>query len=111
MRGAIFFLLATSRAQNWTAYRILPNETAVENALCLDGSPPLYYFSPGFGEGASKWEIHMEGGAWCRGDECASWWGYRSTWVDPDVLPSDAMANTGYFNRSDASNAMRSWNL
>ena len=53
----------------------------------------------------------MEGGAWCRGDECSGWWGYRSTWVDPDVMPPDAMASTGYFNRSDASNAMRNWNF
>ncbi len=53
----------------------------------------------------------MEGGAWCAGEDCVDWWGYRSTWVDPDLLAPDAMANTGYFNRSDATNAMRSWNF
>ena len=40
-----------------------------------------------------KWEIHMEGGAWC-GDaqSCTTWWGFRSSLVDPDVLLPDAQA-------------------
>lgn len=107
--AALFF--SSASAQNWTAYRILPNSTSVPNAVCLDGSPPLYYVSPGFGDGVDKWEIHMEGGAWCRGDDCSDWWGYRSTWADPDVMAPDAMASTGYFNRSDGTNAMARWNF
>ena len=75
------------------------------------GSPPLYYFSPGSGTGADKWEIHMEGGAWC-GDaqSCTTWWGFRSSLVDPDVEPPDYQAVTGYFNRSLETNPMRDWN-
>ena len=37
------------------------------------------------------------------------WWGFRSTLVDPDVLPQDAQAPTGYFNRSEPKNSMADW--
>ncbi|CAA7406461.1 unnamed protein product [Spirodela intermedia] len=41
-------------------------ESAVaKGAVCLDGSPPAYHFSPGFGSGANSWLIQFEGGAWC----------------------------------------------
>eukprot|EP00729_Bicosta_minor_P010277 gene10277-14308_t len=60
------------------------------NAICLDGGPPLYYHPPGSGDGVDKWQIHMEG--------------------DADVLPPDAQAVTGYFNRSLATNPMANWN-
>ncbi len=33
--------------------------------MCLDGSPPGYYFRAGQGVGANKWIIHLEGGGWC----------------------------------------------
>ena len=61
---------------NWTAHRLFDAAKPPTNARCLDGSPPLYYHSPGFGDGVDKWEIHMEGGAWC-GDAqgCTGWWG------------------------------------
>lgn len=36
-----------------------------EGAVCLDGSPPAYHFSPGFGSGMNNWLVHMEGGGWC----------------------------------------------
>ena len=47
---------------NWTAVRLFEAAKPPQNARCLDGSPPLYYHSPGFGDGADKWEVHMEGG-------------------------------------------------
>ncbi|KAL6843858.1 hypothetical protein ACP4OV_026429 [Aristida adscensionis] len=47
-------------------------KTAVEKgAVCLDGSAPVYHFSPGSGNGANNWVVHMEGGGWCKNaDEC-----------------------------------------
>ncbi|XP_062226626.1 pectin acetylesterase 7-like [Phragmites australis] len=43
-----------------------------KGAVCLDGSPPVYHFSPGSGSGANNWVVHMEGGGWCRNaDECS----------------------------------------
>ena len=96
----------------WVARRLFPNSTQTQNAFCLSGSPPLYYVSPGWGDGANKWQIHHEGGAWCgSAEDCLGWWGYRSTLVDPDTMAPDAMASTGYFNRSEPKNAMASWNF
>ena len=53
----------------------------------------------------------MEGGAWC-GDaaSCVNWWGFRSSLVDPDEMPSSQNDVMGYFNRSLATNPMRDWN-
>ncbi|KAJ6799556.1 pectin acetylesterase 7-like [Iris pallida] len=44
----------------------LLSNAAAKGAVCLDGSPPAYHFSPGFGSGANNWLVHMEGGGWCR---------------------------------------------
>jgi len=53
----------------------------------------------------------QEGGAWCESpDDCVGWWGYRSSLVDPDVLPAGNNAETGYFNRSAPDNVMANWN-
>ena len=61
---------------NWTATWLFPNSTSVFDATCLDGSPPLYYLSPGFGDGAQKWQMHHVGGAWCSdASNCMNWWG------------------------------------
>ncbi len=37
----------------------------MQGAVCLDGSPPGYYFHPGTGSGANKWLLHLKGGGWC----------------------------------------------
>uniref|UniRef100_A0A6B2L9L2 Pectin acetylesterase n=1 Tax=Arcella intermedia TaxID=1963864 RepID=A0A6B2L9L2_9EUKA len=31
----------------------------------MDGSPPAFYYYPGNGDGATKWFLHYEGGAFC----------------------------------------------
>ncbi|KAL2517355.1 Pectin acetylesterase 8 [Abeliophyllum distichum] len=42
-------------------------ESAVsKGAVCLDGSPPAYYFDKGFSGGISNWLIYFEGGGWCQ---------------------------------------------
>ena len=51
----------------------MPNEVKyykIENAakygaVCIDGSIPGYYLREGKKSGASKWIIHLHGGAWC----------------------------------------------
>ncbi|XP_065005825.1 pectin acetylesterase 8-like isoform X2 [Musa acuminata AAA Group] len=41
-------------------------ESAIpKGAVCLDGSPPAYHLSPGFGSGVNNWLVHLEGGGWC----------------------------------------------
>ncbi|XP_074581178.1 LOW QUALITY PROTEIN: pectin acetylesterase 7-like [Curcuma longa] len=44
----------------------LLQSAVAKGAVCLDGSPPAYHFSPGFGSGVNNWLVHMEGGGWCR---------------------------------------------
>ena len=34
-------------------------------AKCLDGSQPAYYIRKGFGDGADKFMLYLEGGGWC----------------------------------------------
>ncbi|XP_020899744.1 pectin acetylesterase 11-like [Exaiptasia diaphana] len=44
---------------------ILLPYAAKKGAVCLDGSPPGYYYRAGFGKGVGNWIIHFFGGAWC----------------------------------------------
>jgi len=42
-----------------------------DNAVCLDGTPSVYYHRPATGSGANKWYIHQQGGGWCESlDSC-----------------------------------------
>ncbi|XP_055823411.1 pectin acetylesterase 8-like [Solanum dulcamara] len=44
-----------------------------QGAVCLDGSPPAYYFDRGFDTGLSNWIIFLEGGGWCESiSDCQS---------------------------------------
>ena len=36
-----------------------------DDARCMDGSSPAYYFRKGYGDGKANWIIHLHGGAWC----------------------------------------------
>jgi hypothetical protein len=105
-------LATNAGGSNWTAHRLHEAAKPPRNARCLDGSAPLYYVSPATtAAGRDKWEIHMEGGAWCQDAQaCTTWWGFRSTDVDPDTEPPEFQAVTGYFNRSLPTNPMRDWN-
>ncbi|KAL5717189.1 [Wnt protein] O-palmitoleoyl-L-serine hydrolase [Ranunculus cassubicifolius] len=38
---------------------------AAKGAVCLDGSPPGYHWSPGYGSGVNNWIVNLEGGGWC----------------------------------------------
>ncbi|KAG6389275.1 hypothetical protein SASPL_150740 [Salvia splendens] len=41
-------------------------ESAVaKGAVCLDGTPPAYIYSKGYGEGANNWIVYIQGGGWC----------------------------------------------
>jgi hypothetical protein len=37
------------------------------DAVCLDGTRPVYYFRPGSGSGALSFTVFLEGGGWCSG--------------------------------------------
>ncbi|KAG2290685.1 hypothetical protein Bca52824_050289 [Brassica carinata] len=38
---------------------------ASKGAVCLDGTLPGYHLHRGFGSGANRWLIQLEGGGWC----------------------------------------------
>ena len=40
-----------------------------DGALCLDGSPAIYYFKAGSKTNSTKWVLHLLGGGMCRTDE------------------------------------------
>ncbi|KAL0322892.1 UNVERIFIED_CONTAM: Pectin acetylesterase 8 [Sesamum angustifolium] len=56
-------------------------ESAVsKGAVCLDGSPPAYFYDKGYGEGADNWVVYLEGGGWCANtDFCHEWISTKST--------------------------------
>ena len=76
-----------------------------DNALCLDGSPGLYYHRAGTGSGAAKWYIHQEGGGWCSSvGACAD----RSlTSLGSSVnYTATISTNAGYFSMDPAVNPL-----
>src|SRR4051794_25028266 len=58
---------------NLTLY-IANNATAWKlGGVCLDRTPPGFYFRPGSGDGANKWRVHLRGGGWCTtAEDCYS---------------------------------------
>ncbi|KAK4387698.1 Pectin acetylesterase 8 [Sesamum angolense] len=53
-------------SSTWLSIDITLLKSAVsKGAVCLDGSPPAYYFQKGSGDGANNWLVYLEGGGWC----------------------------------------------
>nr|XP_004251486.1 pectin acetylesterase 7-like [Solanum lycopersicum] len=64
----IITIQCANATQNPNLFNVEPtivHSAASKGAVCLDGSPPAYYFEPGFGDGAENWIFHLSGGAWC----------------------------------------------
>eukprot|EP01046_Picozoa_sp_COSAG06_P049395 COSAG06_NODE_7594_length_2448_cov_3.098765_3_plen_309_part_00 len=57
--------LPSPGVSNTTAARVLLDLTAHPHARCLDGSPAVMYIRPGWGSGASVWNLFQEGGGSC----------------------------------------------
>lgn len=81
-----------------------------ENAVCLDGTPAVYYHRKGTGSGVNKWIISQQGGGWCSTvAECASRakTALGSTLHDPPSIP----LNAGYMAvDKDTNPMMYNWN-
>ncbi|XP_042048308.1 pectin acetylesterase 11-like isoform X1 [Salvia splendens] len=43
----------------------LLDSAIAKGAVCLDGTPPAYAYSPGFGDGIDNWHVILQGGGWC----------------------------------------------
>ncbi|XP_041996558.1 pectin acetylesterase 11-like isoform X3 [Salvia splendens] len=49
----------------------LLDSAIAKGAVCLDGIPPAYAYSPGFGDRYDNWHVFLEGGGWCQNvDAC-----------------------------------------
>lgn len=88
----------------------LIEESVKQDAQCLDGSPPLYYYSEGQDDGINKWLIYLQGGAWCTSlENCyeRSLTDLGSTFQDPPimVLGGDYFSDEFYNNK-----LMYNWN-
>lgn len=57
------------RSYSNEATLILLKHGIKKGAVCLDGSPPGYYFREGYSGGENNWIIHFFGGAWCFDEE------------------------------------------
>lgn len=44
---------------------VLNDSQGDPQATCLDGSPPAYHMSAGWGKGSTRWIVFLEGGSWC----------------------------------------------
>ena len=93
-----------------TGYSLVDAAKA-DNAVCLDGSPGLYYHRPGTGSGANKWYIHMEGGGWC--SSVAACQGRSLTNLGSSTKYAATVSmNSGYFSLDPAQNPlMYNWNM
>ncbi|XP_047963433.1 pectin acetylesterase 11-like [Salvia hispanica] len=57
----------------------LLDSAVAKGAVCLDGTPPAYAYSPGFGDGVDNWHVFLEGGGWCLDvDDCLDRTKYRT---------------------------------
>lgn len=81
-----------------------------DKAVCLDGTPAVYYHRPGTGSGSNKWYIHHEGGGWCE-SYGSCYQRALTTLGSSSTYPKTANLEGGYFDTNPASNPqMYNWN-
>ncbi|KMZ72024.1 pectin acetylesterase, family CE13 [Zostera marina] len=62
---AIGVFLCLTQVESYRVDITYLKSAVAKGAVCMDGSPPAYHFSPGFGKGSSNWLLLFEGGGWC----------------------------------------------
>lgn len=73
MQLNVFFLIVLTTAtvaeqsSDLVMRAVVLSESAKNGAVCLDGTPPVYYIRTG--AEPSKFYIHQEGGGWCSSDK------------------------------------------
>ncbi|KAG8382142.1 hypothetical protein BUALT_Bualt05G0045900 [Buddleja alternifolia] len=73
-----------------------------KGAVCLDGTPPAYFYRKGSGDGANNWMVYLPGGGWCSNKtECLKWPGSTKK-VKPvyfgGILSQDMNINPDFYN-------------
>lgn len=93
-----------------TGYSLV-DAAKMENAVCLDGSPGLYYHRPGTGTGINSWFIHQEGGGWCT--SVGACYERSLTNLGSSVNYTKTLSlNYGYFSLDPGINPlMHNWNM
>ena len=72
-----FLLCLASGVQSQDAIGARINLT--DGALCIDGSPGVYYLATATSDASkNKWIVYFEGGGWCSGNEKANGRGFNS---------------------------------
>nr|CAB3488166.1 unnamed protein product [Digitaria exilis] len=56
----VLLLVVLAEAGPADVEMVFLKNAVAKGAVCLDGSPPVYHFSPGSGSGANNWVVHME---------------------------------------------------
>jgi len=81
-----------------------------KGAVCLDGTPGVYYLEEGSGDGVDKWYIHHQGGGWCESmDDCLE--RSRGDLGSSKAYPPTAGLGGGYFSSDPKENPlMHNWN-
>ena len=61
----IFFALVSATVEGSALEKITVINAASRQAVCNDGSPAVYYYRKGSGQGANTWVIFLSGGGFC----------------------------------------------
>jgi len=109
MVAAATVLAAAGDATIGTAV-FLKTAAQADNAVCLDGTPGVFYLAKGTGDGVNKWYIHHEGGGWCvNDDDCLG--RSKSTLGSSSTYGPTQDLGGGYFSDDATDNPlMYNWN-
>ncbi|KAK4434215.1 Pectin acetylesterase 8 [Sesamum alatum] len=75
----VFSLVMITKVHGKNISITILHSAVSKGAVCLDGSPPAYFYDKGYGEGADNWVVYLEGGGWCANTFCLEWIKHFST--------------------------------
>jgi hypothetical protein len=109
--GVVSGSFGASIGANTATVVFLTAASKATGAVCIDGTPPAYYFRQGTGSGAKKWYIHHEGGGWC--ESVPDCYGRSKTDLGSSANYKATMdLGGGYFSNDPAANPMMyNWNV
>jgi hypothetical protein len=96
----LFFLLIACIVDAAPLVKITITDAIRKSAVCNDGSPGIYYLRNGFGSGAKRWVIFLEGGFPCYGSGCNATSHRTAPTMSESfgLLSDDARANPDFYN-------------
>jgi hypothetical protein len=70
----------------------------IQGAVCLDGSPPGYYWraAPKGGRAQNMWILHLGGGGWC--NDTATCYNRSKTWLGSSKSWPASMGLDGFLS-------------